>query len=125
LNQEAELIPVEGRASNIGDTVIADLEGTFDDDPNGEPIKAENLEVVLGDEVIEKAFTENLVGVTKTRRKNSRLPIRLKSRHRRWLERRSITKRRSRLLDEAKPPELNDEWAKSLDEGYESLGRSS
>lgn len=63
LNQEAALIPVEGRASEIGDTVIADLEGTFDDDPNGEPIKADNLEVVLGDEVIEKAFTENLVGV--------------------------------------------------------------
>ena len=43
--------------------MIADLEGTFDDDPDGEPIKADDLEVVLGDEVIEKSFTENLVGV--------------------------------------------------------------
>ncbi len=63
MNQEAALIPVEGRASEIGDTVIADLEGEFDDDPTGEPIKADDLEVVLGDEVIEKSFTENLVGV--------------------------------------------------------------
>ena len=44
LNQEAALIPVEGRASESGDTVIADLEGTFADDPNGEPIRADDLE---------------------------------------------------------------------------------
>src|SRR5829696_7519108 len=69
LNQEAALIPVEGRKSELGDTVIADLEGTFEDDPNGETIKADNLEVVLGDEVIEKAFTENLVGVSEDEEK--------------------------------------------------------
>src|SRR5215208_3637596 len=63
LSQESALIPVDGRASEIGDTVIADLEGTFEDEPDADPIKAENLEVVLGDEVIEKSFTENLVGV--------------------------------------------------------------
>src|SRR5687767_12398299 len=63
LSRESALIPVEGRSSEMGDTVIADLEGVFDDEPDAEPIKAENLEVVLGDEAIEKAFTENLVGV--------------------------------------------------------------
>src|SRR5687768_9107261 len=33
LKQEAALIPVDGRPSEMGDTVIADLEGKFDDDP--------------------------------------------------------------------------------------------
>src|SRR5437868_14515465 len=44
LKKEAALIPVEGRNSQIGDTVIVDLEGTFADDPDGDPITAENLE---------------------------------------------------------------------------------
>ena len=35
----------------------------FEDDPDGEPIKADDLEVVLGDEVIERSFTDNLIGV--------------------------------------------------------------
>src|SRR6478672_11697956 len=58
LQQERALIPIDDRPSELGDTVIADLEGTFDDDQNGEPIKAEDLEVKLGDEVIEKSFTD-------------------------------------------------------------------
>src|SRR5258708_5163504 len=63
LQKEAALIPVEGRKSKLGDTVIADLEGKFDNDPAGEPINADDLEIVLGDEVIETSFTENLVVV--------------------------------------------------------------
>src|SRR5262249_51682906 len=63
LQQQQALIPIDDRPSEIGDTVIADLEGKFDDDPDGEPIKADDLEVKLGDEVIEKSFTDNLLGV--------------------------------------------------------------
>ena len=37
IQKEAALIPVEGRKSEMGDTVIADLEGKFDDDPDGHP----------------------------------------------------------------------------------------
>jgi trigger factor len=63
LNQERALIPIDERPSEEGDTVIADLEGKFEDDPDGQPITANDLEVKLGDEVIEKSFTENLLGV--------------------------------------------------------------
>jgi trigger factor len=63
VDQERALIPIDDRPSELGDTVIADLEGTFEGDPNGEPIKADDLEVKLGDEVIERSFTENLIGV--------------------------------------------------------------
>ncbi len=121
LNQEAALIPVEGRSSEIGDTVIADLEGIFADDPDGEPIKADDLEVVLGDEVIEKAFTENLVGVNVDEEKDftvaypedfSATALAGKTLH---------YKAKVKSVGKSEVPELNDEWAKSLDEGYESL----
>ncbi len=121
LNQEAALIPVEDRASEIGDTVIADLEGVFDDDPNGEPIRADDLEVVLGDEVIEKAFTENLVGVNVDDEKAftvsypddfSATQLAGKTLH---------YKAKIKSVGKSEVPELNDEWAQSLDEGYDSL----
>ena len=122
LNQEAALIPVEGRASKIGDTVIADLEGTFDDDPNGEPIKAENLEVVLGDEVIEKAFTENLVGVSEDEEKEFTVAYPAEFSSPALAGKTVHYKAKIKTVGRSEAPELNDEWAKSLDEGYESLG---
>ena len=121
LNQEAALIPVEGRASEIGDTVIADLEGTFDDEPDGEPIKAENLEVVLGDEVIEKAFTENLVGVTEDEEKEFTVAYPADFSSPALAGKTVHYKAKIKTVGRSETPELNDEWAKSLDEGYESV----
>jgi trigger factor len=122
LNQEAALIPVEGRASEIGDTVIADLEGTFDDDPDAETIKAENLEVVLGDEVIEKAFTENLVGVTEEEDKEFTVSYPAEFSSPALAGKTVHYKAKIKSVGRSETPEMNDEWAKSLDEGYESLG---
>ena len=121
LNQEAALIPVEGRASEIGDTVIADLEGTFDDDPDGEPIKADNLEVVLGDEVIEKAFTENLVGVREDEDREFTVAYPAEFSSPALAGKTVHYKAKIKSVGRSESPELNDEWAKSLDEGYESL----
>jgi trigger factor len=120
LNQEAALIPVD-RASEIGDTVIADLEGTFDDDPNGEPIKADNLEVVLGDEVIEKAFTENLVGVSEDEEKDFTVAYPAEFSSPALAGKTVHYKAKIKSVGKSETPELNDEWAKTLDEGYESL----
>jgi trigger factor len=122
LNQEAALIPVEGRASEIGDTVIADLEGTFDDEPDAEPIKADNLEVVLGDEVIEKAFTENLVGVKEDDEKEFTVSYPAEFSSPALAGKTVHYKAKIKSVGRSETPELNDEWAKSLDEGYESLG---
>jgi trigger factor len=121
LRQEAALIPVEGRESEIGDTVIADLEGKFDDDPNGEPIKAENLEVVLGDEVIEKAFTENLVGVREDEEKDFTVAYPDEFSSPALAGKTVHYKAKIKTVGRSETPELNDEWAKSLDEGYKSL----
>ncbi|MBC7901250.1 MAG: trigger factor [Saprospiraceae bacterium] len=121
LEEQSALIPVEGRKSKLGDTVIADLEGTFEDDPNGEPIRAENLEVVLGDEVIEKAFTENLVGVKEDDEKEFTVAYAADFSSEALAGKTLHYKAKIKSVGKMEVPDLNDEWAKSLDEGYESL----
>ena len=121
LNREAALIPVEGRASELGDTVIADLEGKFEDDPEGDPIKAENLEVVLGDEVIEKSFTENLVGVSEDDEKEFTVAYPEEFSSPALAGKTVHYKAKIKTVGRSETPELNDDWAKSLDEGYESV----
>ncbi len=121
LSQEAALIPVEGRASELGDTIIADLEGTFDDDPTAETIKADNLEVVLGDEVIEKAFTENLVGLREDEEKEFTVEYPAEFSSPALAGKTVHYKSKIKTVGRRETPELNDEWAKSLDEGYKSV----
>jgi trigger factor len=121
LSQESALIPVEGRTSELGDTVIADLTGTFDDDPEGEPIEANDLEVVLGDEVIEKSFTENLVGVNEDDEKEFTVSYPEDFSSEALAGKTVHYKAKIKSIGRTETPELNDEWAKSLDEGYESL----
>jgi trigger factor len=121
LEQEAALIPVEGRASEVGDTVIADLEGKFDDDPDGEPITAADLEVKLGDEVIEKAFTENLVGVKEEEEKEFTVAYPADFSASQLAGKTVHYKAKVKSVGRMETPEANDDWAKSLDEGFESL----
>jgi trigger factor len=121
LQKEAALIPVEGRTSELGDTVIADLEGRFDDAPDAEPIKADDLEVVLGDEVIEKSFTENLVGVKEDDEKEFTVTYPAEFSSEALAGKTVHYKAKIKSVGRTEVPELNDDWAKSLDEGYESL----
>lgn len=121
LQQESALIPIDDRPSQEGDTVMVDLEGRFADDPTGEPITAKDLEVKLGDEVIEKAFTENLVGVKEDDEKEFTVnyPEDFSSTE---LAGKTVTyKAKVKSVGRMETPDLNDEWAMSLDEGYESL----
>lgn len=121
LEEQSALIPVEGRKSEIGDTVIADLEGIIEGESDSEPIKAENLEVVLGDEVIEKAFTEKLVGVTEDEEKDFTVTYAADFTSEALAGKTVHYKAKIKSVGKSEVPEMNDEWAKSLDEGYESL----
>ena len=121
INEEAALVPVEGRASQEGDTVIADLEGTFADDPDAEPITAEDLEVKLGDELIEKSFTENLVGVKEDDEKEFTVSYPEDFSSPALAGKTVHYKAKIKSVGLMETPELNDEWAVALDEGYESL----
>jgi len=121
LQRESALIPVEGRASKIGDTVIADLEGKFDDQPDADPIVAKDLEVTLGDEVIEKSFTENLIGVKEDDDKEFTVSYPAEFSSEALAGKTVHYKAKIKSVGKQEAPELNDEWAKSLDEGYKSL----
>jgi trigger factor len=121
LQREAALMPVEGRASEIGDTVIADLEGTFAEKPDEEPIKADDLEVVLGDEAIEKSFTDNLVGVKDDEEKEFTVTYPETFSSEALAGKTVHYKAKIKSVGRQEVPELNDDWAKSLDEGYASL----
>lgn len=119
--KEAALIPVEGRKSKLGDTVIADLEGAFADDPASEPIKANDLEVVLGDEKIEKSFTDNLIGVKEDEEKAFTVTYKEDFQSEALAGKTVHYKAKIKSVGKIETPEINDEWAKSLDEGYKSL----
>src|SRR6476661_4415614 len=121
LQREAALIPVEGRASEIGDTVMADLEGRFEDQPDADPIVANDLEIKLGDEVIEASFTENLVGVKEDEEKEFTVSYPAEFSSEALAGKTVHYKAKIKSVGRTETPELNDEWAKSLDEGYESL----
>lgn len=121
LQKEATLIPVEGRRSEIGDTVIADLEGKFDDAPDADPIKAEDLEVELGGEHIERSFTENLVGVEQDEEKEFTVVYPAEFSSEALAGKTVHYKAKIKSVGKSEVPELNDDWAKSLDEGYKSL----
>jgi trigger factor len=121
LQREAALLPVEGRASKVGDTVIADLEGKFDASPDADPIVAKDLEVTLGDEVIEKSFTENLLGVKEDDEKEFTVSYPAEFSSEALAGKTVHYKAKIKSVGKQEVPELNDDWAKSLDEGYKSL----
>lgn len=121
IQKEAALIPVEGRKSKIGDTVIADLEGVFADEPDADPIKADDLEVELGGEHIEVSFTENLVGVKADEEKEFTVAYPETFSSEALAGKTVHYKAKIKSVGRSEVPELNDAWAKSLDEGYKSL----
>ncbi len=119
--QESTLIPVEGRKSADGDMVIVDLVGTFEDDAEAEPITVNDLEVQLGDELIEKSFTENLVGVETEEEKGFTVEYPQEFSSPALAGRTVNYKAKVKSVGTVELPELNDDWVKSLDEEFDSL----
>lgn len=119
--EQSVLIPVEDRKSQEGDTVIVDLTGAFEGEPDAQPIEANDLEIPLGDEVIEAAFTENLIGVEEDEEKEFTVsyPAEFSSP---GLAGKTVNyKAKIKSVGKVEVPELNDEWVQTLDEDYESL----
>lgn len=121
LDASAALLPVEDRASESGDTVTVDVHGIFVDTPDEEPINVEEVEVVLDGPGVQQEFTDNLTGVRVDDEKKFSVhyPIDFTSRGLAGKLVEYTTKvtavRRKEL------PDLDDEWAKSLGEDFESV----
>jgi trigger factor len=120
--QSASLIPVEDRKSQEGDTVIADLEGTFvDDAENPEPIKVEDLEIKIGDAGIEKTFSENLTGVEEDEEKEFTVEYPADFGAPALAGKTVNYKAKIKSVGTTELPEADDEWAGSLEEGFETM----
>jgi trigger factor len=115
------LIPIEGRKSQDGDMVIVDLVGTFIDEEDADPIEVNDLEVQLGDELIEKSFSENLINVEQDEEKEFTVEYPDEFTSPALAGRTVNYKAKVKSIGTIDLPELNDEWVVSLDEGFESL----
>lgn len=119
--QGSTLVPVEDRKSQDGDTLIIDLTGTFVGKPEEDPISANDLEIKLGDERIEKAFTENLAGLASDDEKEFTVEYPQDFASPGLAGQKIAYKAKVKSLGVVELPEADDEWAKSVDENIESI----
>jgi trigger factor len=117
----AAMQPVEDRPSATGDTVTVSLVGKFLDNPDQEDLKADDVEVELGGRGVQAEFTENLTGVKADDEKvfTVSYPEDFKSEGlagKRVEYTAKVTAVRVKEL-----PEIDDEWAKSLGEEFDSV----
>jgi trigger factor len=117
----ASLEPVEDRPAEIGDTVTVNLLGKFLDDPEAEPIDIEDVDVELGEESVEKSFTENLIGVREDDEKTFVTEY-AEDFTSPGLAGKKVEYTAKVIAVRIKTlPEVDDEWARSLDEEVDSV----
>ena len=124
----AAMQPVEDRGAALGDTVTINVEGQFLDEGGKkiegneeENIKADEVEVVLGGPGVQPEFSENLTGVKAEDEKTFVVAypedFSAKDLAGKKVEyRATVTAVRIKEL-----PELDDEWARSMGEEFDSL----
>jgi trigger factor len=112
----ATLEPVEDRGAEDGDTVTVDLEGTFLDAPDNEPISVEDVEIELGGGKVQPEFSDNLLGVKADDEKTFTVnypedfsSVGLAGKRVEYAAK--VTAVRRKAL-----PDLDDEWVRSLDQ---------
>jgi trigger factor len=117
----AALLPVEDRKSQLGDTVTIDVHGVFTETPEAEPISVTEIDVVLGGEGVHDDFTTNLtdVSVDDVKEFTVKYPGDFTSK---GLAGKTVDYTAKVTAVRIKElPAVDDEWAKSLGEEYESV----
>jgi trigger factor len=117
----ASLQPVEDRGAEVGDTVTVNFQGKFVETPEEEDIKVDEVDVELGGPGVQQEFTDNLLGVKADEEKTFIVdyPQDFTSKGlagKKVEYHATVTAVRRKEL-----PELDDEWAKSLGEDFETL----
>lgn len=117
----ASLQPVEDRGAEPGDTVTVNFEGKFIESPDAEDINVEDVDVVLGGEGVQQEFTDNLLGVSPDEVKSFTVNYPKDFTSKGLAGKKvdyaaTVTAVRRKEL-----PEVDDEWARSLGEDFESL----
>jgi trigger factor len=115
------LQPVEDRGAELGDTVTVNFKGKFVETPDEEDINVDEVDVELGGAGVQQEFTDNLLGVRADEERVFTVdyPADFTSKglagKKVEYAAKVVAVRRKEL------PELDDEWAKSLGEEFESL----
>lgn len=117
----ATMQPVEDRASQTGDAVTVNVDGTFLDNPDEEHIKSDDVEVTLGAKGVQQEFTDNLTGVKADDAKTFTVdyPPDFTSKGLAGKKVEYATKVTAVRVKEL--PAADDEWARSLSEDFDSL----
>jgi len=117
------LCPVEeARGVKEGDIVVIDYEG-FESDKAIEGIKAENYPVKIGDKKFFPGAEEALIGSKKGDKVNITIDFKEDYFHRDLAGKRVDLKIDVNDIKEIQLPEMDDEFAKSLGSGFESLDK--
>lgn len=108
------------RPLQVGDRITIDLQGTVE---GKEIIKEEDLQLVMaeGAQIITPGFSEKLVGMSAGEEKEFQLPFPTDFRAKDVAGKECLFKVKLKDIKEKKLPELDDDLAKSLGEGLETL----
>ncbi len=119
----ATLEPVEDRGAQPNDTVTASFHGTFPNEPDAEPIKVEDVDVVLGGEGVVQEITDQLTGTRPDDEKTFTInyPPDFSAKGLAGKEVAYAVKVSAVRIKEL--PDLDDEWAQSLGDEIESLAQ--
>jgi trigger factor len=117
----ATLEPVEDRGAQLGDTVTASFHGKFIEEPDAEPIKVEDVDVILGGEGVVQEITDQLIGTRPDDEKTFTVdyPADFNAKGLAGKKVEYLVKVSAVRIKEL--PDLDDDWAQSLGDEIESL----
>jgi len=120
-NASAALQPVEDRASELGDTVTINACGNFVENPEEEPIKVDDVEVVLGGPGVQQEFTDNLLGTKPDDKKTFTVEYPADFSSHGLAGKKVEYEAEVTAVRRKELPEADDEWAKSLSDEFDSV----
>jgi trigger factor len=121
LDNSASLQPVEDRGAELGDTVTVNFHGKFVETPDEEDINVEDVDVELGGAGVQQEFTDNLLGVKADEAKTFTVDYPADFTSKGLAGKKVDYTATVTAVRRKEIPEMDDEWAKSLGEEFESL----
>ena len=117
----ASLQPVEDRGAEVGDTLTINVQGKFIDAPEEEDIKADDIEVVLGGEGVQKEFTDNLQDAKPDDTKSFLVDYPEDFTSKGLAGKKVQYDAQVTAVRRKELPDVDDEWAKSLGDDFDSV----
>ena len=117
----ATLEPVEDRGAQPNDTVTASFHGKFINEPDAEPIKVEDVDVILGGEGVVQEITDQLTGAKPDDEKTFTVDYRADFNAKGLAGKQVEYTVRVSAVRIKELPELDNDWAQSLSDEIESI----